>query len=104
VFAPTDEAFAELERQNPGTLNQLLSNPEMLRKILLLHVVQGEVPSSVAIGLIGQTAKSVNGLDLSFIAGGPLGLKVNNASVTAVDNYAKNGVIHVVDAVILPQE
>jgi uncharacterized surface protein with fasciclin (FAS1) repeats len=103
VFAPTDEAFEKLEMAQPGTLAFLLANPDELRKILLLHVVEGEVPSSVAIGLIGQTAKSVNGLDLTFSAGGPLGLKVNNASVTGVDNYAKNGVIHVVDEVILPQ-
>jgi uncharacterized surface protein with fasciclin (FAS1) repeats len=104
VFAPTDEAFNKLEAAQPGTIAFLLNNPDELRKILLLHVVGGEVPSSSAMSLIGQTVKSVNNLDLSFTAGGPLGLKVNNANVTGVDNYAKNGVIHIVEEVILPQD
>jgi uncharacterized surface protein with fasciclin (FAS1) repeats len=105
VFAPTDEAFQKLEQANPGILDELLSNPEKLRPILLLHVVEGEVPSSVAVGLIGTTQKSVNGLDLEFRSTTEgVGLQINNAVVTDVDEYAKNGIIHVVEDVILPVE
>ena len=103
VFAPTDDAFLALEAAEPGTLDFLLSNPDELRKILLLHVVEGEVPSSVAVGLIGTTQQSINGLDLEFKSTTEgVGLQINNAVVIGVDNYAKNGVIHVVEDVILP--
>lgn len=105
VFAPTDVAFEKLEMAQPGTIGYLLANPEELRKILLLHVVEGEVPSATAVGLIGTTQKSINGLDLDFKSTTEgVGLQVNNAVVTDVDKYAKNGVIHVVDDVILPAE
>jgi uncharacterized surface protein with fasciclin (FAS1) repeats len=105
VFAPTDEAFEKLEAAKPGTIAFLLSNPEELRKILLLHVVEGEVPSGTAVGLIGTTQKSVNGLDLEFKSTTMgVGLQINNAVVTDVDKYAKNGIIHIVEDVILPVE
>ena len=103
VFAPTDEAFEKLEMENPGTIAFLLANPDELRKVLLLHVVEGEVRSGAALGLIGSCAPSLNG-DLCFksVTGG-VGLGVNNATVTAVDIDSKNAVIHVVDTVIMPE-
>lgn len=105
VFAPTDEAFQKLEMANPGILANLLANPDELRQILLLHVVSGEVPSSTAVGLIGTTQKSVNNLDLEFKSTTEgVGLQINNAVVIGVDNYAKNGVIHVIGEVILPNQ
>lgn len=105
VFAPTDEAFNKLETAQPGTIAFLLDNPEELRKILLLHVVEGEVPSGTAVGLIGTTQKSANGLDLDFKATAMgVGLQINNAVVIEVDKFAKNGVIHIVEDVILPKD
>jgi uncharacterized surface protein with fasciclin (FAS1) repeats len=105
VFAPTDEAFQKLEMANPGILDDLLADPDKLRQILLLHVVEGEVPSSVAVGLIGTTQQSINGLDLDFKSTTEgVGLQINNAVVIDVDKYAKNGVIHVMGDVILPKD
>jgi transforming growth factor-beta-induced protein len=105
VFAPTDAAFEKLEAANPGILASLLADPDKLREILLLHVVEGEVPSGVAVGLIGTTQKSINGLDLDFKSTTEgVGLQINNAVVIDVDKYAKNGVIHVMGDVILPKD
>jgi uncharacterized surface protein with fasciclin (FAS1) repeats len=100
IFAPTNEAFAKLP---PGVLEDLLANPAELRKILLLHVVEGDVPSSTAVTLIGSCAPSINNLDLCFSSTTEgVGLQVNNAAVTATDIRCKNAVIHVVEDVILP--
>lgn len=97
VFAPTDEAFAALPE---GTLDELLANPEQLAAILTYHVIPGEVTSDQLTE--GMTAATVNGADVTFtLEGGP---KINGANITQPDVQASNGVIHVIDAVILPPE
>jgi uncharacterized surface protein with fasciclin (FAS1) repeats len=96
VFAPTDEAFAKLPA---GTLDKLLANPEQLKAILLYHVVSGEVMAAQAAKL--TSAKTVNGADLKIMAMGN-GVMINNAHVASADVKASNGVIHVIDAVLLP--
>lgn len=99
VFAPTDDAFAALP---DGTVETLLmpENKDQLIAILTYHVVPAKVMSS---DLAGQTvsAKTVNGGEL--IVDGRDGVKVNDAEVVQADIMATNGVIHVVDKVILPE-
>ena len=98
VFAPTDAAFAKLP---PGTVDSLLKpeNKEKLKAVLTYHVVAGKVPSTEAVKL--KSAKTVNGKELMLDASSGT-LKVGGASVVQADVAASNGVIHVVDAVILP--
>jgi len=98
VFAPTDEAFAKLPA---GTLDDLLKpeNKEKLRAILTYHVVAGKVPSAKVVTL--SSVKTVNGQDVKISARGG-NVMVNNAHVVKADIPASNGVIHVIDAVILP--
>jgi uncharacterized surface protein with fasciclin (FAS1) repeats len=98
VFAPTDAAFAALPA---GALQGLLAKPEELRSVLLYHVVAGEVPASVAMGL--SEAPTMNGAKLTLhVADGQL--HVDGATVTQADIRASNGVIHVIDAVVLPRK
>jgi uncharacterized surface protein with fasciclin (FAS1) repeats len=96
VFAPTDEAFAALP---PGTLEFLLENPEQLKQILLYHVVEGEVPAAVVVGLTSAT--TLNGADISISVNGGVVLN-GDTNVILTDVFAKNGVIHVIDKVLLP--
>ncbi|HSJ94368.1 MAG TPA: fasciclin domain-containing protein [Gaiellaceae bacterium] len=96
VFAPTDEAFAAVPEE---TLTQLQNDPEALRQVLLYHVVEGQVTSDQVTGL--DAAPTLAGPDLSFSTDGGSVL-VNDATVTMADVLASNGVIHVVDAVLLP--
>jgi transforming growth factor-beta-induced protein len=97
VFAPTDEAFAALPE---GTIESLLADPEgALTQILLYHVVPGKVMSTDLSD--GMTAETLQGSPVTFsIKDGVV--KVNDATVIAADIEASNGVIHVIDAVILP--
>lgn len=99
VFAPTDEAFAALPA---GTIDTLLADPEgALRDILLYHVVSGKVMSGDLSD--GMTADTLQGAPVTFtVADGAV--KVNDANVVAADVEASNGVIHVIDAVILPPQ
>lgn len=98
VFAPTDAAFAALP---PGTLDDLLkpANKEKLRTILLYHVVPGKVMSGDLKGTID--AKTLEGQTVKIVAS-PEGVTVNGADVVTADIAASNGVIHVINAVILP--
>jgi uncharacterized surface protein with fasciclin (FAS1) repeats len=96
VFAPTDEAFAALPE---GTLDSLLADSEALSQVLLYHVVPGEVMASDVIEL--DSATTVQGEDLAIIVEGD-SVKVNQAEVIATDVAAANGVIHVIDQVVLP--
>lgn len=100
VFAPTDEAFAKLPA---GTVETLLKpeNLDMLRSILLYHVVEGRVYSDDAIET--KTAKTLQGTKVK-ITQNKHGVKINDATVTGADIDASNGVIHVIDTVILPSE
>lgn len=97
VFAPTDEAFAALPE---GTVEDLLlpENKEQLAAVLTYHVVPGKVMSTDLTN--GMTAASVQGSDVTIMTEG--GVKVNDANVTTADIEASNGVIHVIDAVIMP--
>lgn len=99
VFAPTDEAFAKLPE---GTVESLLlpENKEQLVAILTYHVVPGKVMAADVVEL--DSATTVNGADLSIKVEGAM-VFVNDAQVVATDVMASNGVIHVVDTVILPQ-
>ena len=100
VFAPTDEAFAKLPA---GTLDTLLKpeNKEKLRRILTYHVVTGKVMASDVMKM--SSAKAVSG-DTIAIAARTGSVTVDNAHVTKTDIVASNGLIHVIDAVILPKE
>lgn len=97
VFAPTDDAFAALPA---GTVEDLLKpeNKDKLVSILTYHVVPGKVMSGDLTE--GMTAATVNGADVTITLEG--GAKVNGANVTTADIEATNGVIHVIDAVIMP--
>ena len=96
VFAPTDQAFADA-----GIDLAALDNPEgkqTLTDILLYHVVAGEVPAANVTDCMA--ASTVNGNPLSFTVGGTV--MVNGATVTATDLSASNGIIHVIDKVLMP--
>ena len=95
VFAPTDEAFAALPE---GTVEGLLEDPEALAAILTYHVVPGKVMSGDLSD--NMMAATVNGADVTIMTEG--GVMVNDANVVAADVLASNGVIHVIDKVILP--
>ncbi len=99
IFAPTDEAFAALPE---GTVEELLKpeNKDQLIAILTYHVVPGKVMAADVAGA-ETTASSVQGGELMI--DGTDGVTVNGASVTQADIEASNGVIHVIDQVILPQ-
>ena len=98
VFAPTDAAFANLP---PGTLDNLLKpeNKAMLRRVLTYHVVPGKVMAADAVKM--TSAKAVSGDMLTIHATGDT-VMVDKARVVKTDIVASNGVIHVVDAVLLP--
>ena len=96
VFAPTDEAFAKLPK---GTLESLLQDKEKLATILKYHVVSGEVSSSQAMKL--TEANTVAEKPLTISKSGKK-LMVGKATVTQADIAASNGVIHVIDTVLLP--
>ena len=98
VFAPTDEAFAKLPA---GTVENLLKpeNKDQLVAILTYHVVPGRVMAADVVKL--KEAKTVNGKMLDIETKGEA-VMVNDAKVTATDIGASNGVIHVIDTVILP--
>jgi uncharacterized surface protein with fasciclin (FAS1) repeats len=100
VFAPTDAAFAALP---PGTLTSLLKpkNKAKLVAILTYHVVPGKIMSASLAGKI-VTPKTVEGETLDINATGPT-VKVNDATVVKADIVADNGVIHVIDKVLLPK-
>ena len=98
VFAPSDDAFAKLP---PGTVDDLVKpeNKAKLTAILTLHVVSGKVMSTDITG--PMSPKSVNGETLKIATAN--GVTVNGAKVVTVDVEASNGVIHVIDSVLLPQ-
>ena len=100
VFAPTNAAFDKLPA---GTVASLLKpeNKRQLVNILTYHVVSGKVLSGTVVTLNGKNVKTVNGATVRVtVKNGKV--MVNNANVTAVDVAASNGVIHVIDSVLLP--
>ena len=98
VFAPTDDAFAKLPA---GTLDELLKpeNKAKLQAVLTYHVVGGAVKAAEVVTL--DKAKTVNGAEADITVDGGK-VKVDGANVVKTDIVASNGVIHVIDAVILP--
>jgi uncharacterized surface protein with fasciclin (FAS1) repeats len=96
VFAPTDEAFAKVPQE---TLDALLADKEALTSVLTYHVVPGRVlAADVAAGEVA----TVEGSNITITVDG--GVKINDANVIATDVLATNGVIHVIDAVLLPPD
>ncbi len=100
VFAPTDEAFARLPA---GALNDLLKpeNKKKLQRILTYHVVPGRVSSADVVKL--RSAKAASG-DAITVKAGSDGVTVDGARVVKADIAASNGIIHVIDAVMLPDD
>lgn len=98
VFAPTDEAFAKLPA---GTVESLLKpeNRDQLIAILTYHVVPGKVQASDVVSL--NRAKTVQGQEIMIQTSGS-NVMIDNANVVATDVLASNGVIHIIDEVILP--
>ena len=96
VFAPNDEAFKKLPK---GTLESLLKDKEALKKILLYHVVSGNVSAKDVVKL--SKATTLSGQDVKIKVTGKT-VKINNSKVIAADVKAKNGVIHVIDTVLIP--
>jgi uncharacterized surface protein with fasciclin (FAS1) repeats len=98
VFAPTDDAFAKLPA---GTVDALLKDIPKLAGILTYHVVSGKVMAADVVTMDGKAAKTVNGAEVKISTAG--GVKLNGtATVTQTDIACSNGVIHVIDSVILP--
>jgi uncharacterized surface protein with fasciclin (FAS1) repeats len=95
VFAPTDEAFAKLPE---GTVESLLANPEQLKKVLLYHVVSGNVMASDVVKL--NSAQTLNGTLVAIDVKD--GVKVNDSNVIKTDIAASNGTVHVIDTVLIP--
>ncbi|MEO7935907.1 MAG: fasciclin domain-containing protein [Dokdonella sp.] len=98
VFAPTDAAFAKLPA---GTVDALLKDKAKLTAILTYHVVAGKVEAKDVVKL--DSAKTVNGQSVTIKVTGDT-VMVDNAKVTATDIEASNGVIHVIDSVLMPKE
>jgi uncharacterized surface protein with fasciclin (FAS1) repeats len=100
VFAPTDQAFAKLPG---GALDELLKpeNKAKLTRILTSHVVSGRVGSAQVVKM--QSAKALSGATLDIKTSGKT-VMVDNATVVKTDIEASNGVIHVIDAVIIPPD
>ena len=98
VFAPTDAAFAKLP---PGALDGLLADPAALRSVLTLHVVPGRVAAGDIVRTSGASPRTVNGAALDIVVREGR-VYVNGAQVVTADVRATNGIIHVIDTVILP--
>lgn len=96
VFAPTDAAFEALPA---GTLDELLADPEALANVLTYHVVDGDVMAADLSD--GMEVEALNGDTLTITIDGET-VKVNDATVTTADIETSNGVIHVIDTVLLP--
>lgn len=99
VFAPTDEAFAKLPE---GTVESLLmpENKDQLVAVLTYHVVSGKVTAEQVVGL--SEAKTLNGQMIDIMVEGGT-VKVDDAQVIQADVMASNGVIHVIDTVLMPE-
>lgn len=95
LFAPNDEAFAKLPE---GTVEGLLKDIPQLKKILTYHVVSGKVMAADVAKM--KSAKTVEGSNVKIDA--VKGVKINNATVSTADVAADNGVIHIIDTVLMP--
>ncbi|TSA86092.1 fasciclin domain-containing protein [Deinococcus detaillensis] len=98
LFAPTDEAFAKVD---PDTLAKIASDPALLKQVLLYHVVAGNLTGEQVTG--STQLASAEGQSLNVTKDGN-NVKINDATVTAVDMKASNGVVHVIDSVLIPPD
>jgi uncharacterized surface protein with fasciclin (FAS1) repeats len=96
VFAPNDAAFAKLP---PGTVESLLKDKKKLATVLKYHVVAGRVKAA---DVAGKTLKVPTAAGLPVNVDGSFGVRVNDARVIQPDIEASNGVIHVIDTVLIP--
>jgi uncharacterized surface protein with fasciclin (FAS1) repeats len=96
VFAPTDAAFAKVPK---STLNSLLAHPAKLKAVLLYHVLKGEVPASKVLKLTSATTLEGAKVKISIRSGS---VYVNSAKVIKTNVFASNGVIHVINSVLIP--
>jgi uncharacterized surface protein with fasciclin (FAS1) repeats len=96
VFAPTNAAFDKVPKK---TLNELASNKAMLKKVLLYHVLPGKVPASKVLKL--KSARTAEGSKVTFSGRGESAF-VNNAKITKTDIRCSNGIVHAINAVLLP--
>ncbi len=96
VFAPSDDAFKKLPE---GTVENLLKDKEALKKVLLYHVVSGNVTSKDVIKL--KKAKTLEGSDVKISTKGKT-VMINKSKVVSADIKSKNGIIHVIDTVLMP--
>ena len=100
VFAPTNAAFKKLP---PATLAAVKSDPALLKKVLLYHVVKGDVRAAQVVKLNGKSARTLEGQRVSInVRGGKVFLN-NTVRVTKTDVLATNGVIHVINKVLVPK-
>ncbi len=97
VFAPTDDAFAKLPE---GTLESLLKDKETLKNILLYHVVSGNVTSKKVVEL--DKAETLSGKSVNIKTNNG-SVMINNSKVVKADIEASNGVIHIIDTVLIPE-
>jgi uncharacterized surface protein with fasciclin (FAS1) repeats len=102
VFAPTDDAFAAALKSLNVTKDQLFADKAKLSSILTYHVVAGKVPASEVVKLDGKTAKTVNGATVAITIKGSDVYLNGDTKVVQADVAASNGVIHVIDKVLLP--
>lgn len=98
VFAPTNKAFNKLPRK---TLRAVKHDKDLLISVLTYHVVAGEVPASEVVKLDGKSVETLNGKSVKIRVRGKK-VRVNKAKVTQTDVQASNGVIHVIDRVLVP--
>ena len=96
VFAPTNAAFAKVPK---ATLNALAKNPAALKRVLLYHVVAGKVPAAKVVTL--RSAKTLAGPTVRIRVTGKT-VRVNGARVAKADVMASNGIVHVIDRVLIP--
>lgn len=97
VFAPTDDAFAKLPE---GTVEALLKDKETLKNILLYHVVAGEVTSKEVVNLTKAETLAGKNININVKDGSVM---INDSKVTGADIMASNGVIHIIDTVLIPE-
>jgi len=99
VFAPTNAAFAKLPK---ATLKKVAGDKKLLTSILTYHVVKGAVPASKVVKLNGKSVKTLNGQSVKVtVRGGSV--YVNKSKVIKTDVKASNGIIHVIDTVLIPK-
>ncbi len=100
VLAPTDKAFKKLPK---ATLDAVMNDNELLKQVLLYHVVKGEVPASTVVGLKYFTTLNGKGVNVRIKhVNGKQVVKLNSATVSATDVRTSNGIIHVIDTVLVP--